>query len=132
MKTVPNERNYVGSTSGTISDVNLTNERGENLQIEKSKIIEFSTFTTQKSRGIISIPMKKSSYGIAIMTPLAKTAGYFDSQTISVSTDNPYPKKSLTIDDLGWTKEQAMAIRGMFGSIAADWDDPSMDVYDDL
>lgn len=36
----------------------------------------------------------------------------------------------LTIDDLGWTREQAIAIRAMYGSIAEDWDDPSMDAYD--
>lgn len=41
-------------------------------------------------------------------------------------------KQELTIADLGWTQEQAISIRGMFGSILEDWDDPSMDVYDDL
>lgn len=41
-------------------------------------------------------------------------------------------RKPLTIDDLGWTREQAAIIRGLFGAIADDWDDPSMDVYDDL
>lgn len=42
------------------------------------------------------------------------------------------PTKQLTIDDLGWTREQAAAIRLMFGSIAEDWDDPDMEIYDEL
>jgi len=39
--------------------------------------------------------------------------------------------KILTIGDLGWTREEATYVRGMFGSFAEDWDDPSMNVYDD-
>lgn len=38
----------------------------------------------------------------------------------------------LAIDDLGWTREYAAAVRLMFGAIADDWDDPEMDVYDHL
>jgi hypothetical protein len=37
----------------------------------------------------------------------------------------------LTIQSLGWTREEAARIRAKFSSIAADWDDPSMDVYDE-
>jgi hypothetical protein len=40
--------------------------------------------------------------------------------------------KRITIADLGWTREQAIAIRGLYGSIAEDWDDPAMDIYDEL
>jgi len=132
MQTVPNERKYAGSTGGTISDVNLSNESGENPQTHKSKIIKFSTTTTRTSSGMVSVPMRKAFYGNVIMMPVAKASGYYESKIISVSTDNPSPKKSLTIDDLGWTKEQAIAVRGLFGSFAEDWDDPAMDVYNDL
>ena len=38
----------------------------------------------------------------------------------------------LTISDLGWTRDQALAIRGQLASFAEDWDDPAMDVYDEL
>ncbi len=37
----------------------------------------------------------------------------------------------VTIQSLGWTREEAARIRAKFSSIAADWDDPSMDVYDE-
>jgi hypothetical protein len=37
---------------------------------------------------------------------------------------------TLTIEDLGWTREQALAARGLFACMAEDWDDPAMDVYD--
>lgn len=38
----------------------------------------------------------------------------------------------LTIDDLGWTRDEAAAVRLMFDAVADDWDDPSMDAYDRL
>ena len=41
-------------------------------------------------------------------------------------------RKPLTIDDLGWTREEAAAVRALFGAMADDWDDPGMDAYDDL
>lgn len=41
-------------------------------------------------------------------------------------------KRPLTIHDLGWTREEAAATRGVFGAVADDWDDPLMDVYDAL
>ena len=40
-------------------------------------------------------------------------------------------KKPLTIEDLGWTEEQAAEIRGLMSAFTADWDDPSMDVFDE-
>ena len=41
----------------------------------------------------------------------------------------PTVTKPLTIADLGWTREEALAIRAKLSSFAEDWDDPSMDVY---
>lgn len=38
-------------------------------------------------------------------------------------------KKHPTLDDLGWTLEEAAGLRILFGSIAEDWDDPDMDIY---
>lgn len=38
----------------------------------------------------------------------------------------------LTTDDIGLTPEQAAGLRMMFGAMADDWDDPSMDAYDEL
>lgn len=38
--------------------------------------------------------------------------------------------KPLSISDLGWTREQALMIRGQLAAFAEDWDDPSMDIYD--
>jgi len=38
--------------------------------------------------------------------------------------------KKLTIRHLGWTKEEAMKVRGQMATFAADWDDPAMDIYD--
>jgi hypothetical protein len=49
-------------------------------------------------------------------------------------TDTPVQadEHHLTIEDLGWTPEQAAQLRAQFGIFAEDWDDTSMDVYDDL
>jgi|GEM_PF-4513576 len=123
---------YQHSTGSTISDVNPNNENKENPHLEKPRIINFPVTTTVSNNGVISIPIGKVFYGNVIMMPVAKASGYYESKIISVSTDNHSPKKSLTIDDLGWTKEQAIAVRGLFGSFAEDWDDPAMDVYNDL
>jgi hypothetical protein len=41
-------------------------------------------------------------------------------------------QKPLTIEDLGWTREDAQAVRAQFGVFTEDWDDPAMDVYNDL
>lgn len=37
----------------------------------------------------------------------------------------------LTISDLGWTREQARDVRARLATFAADWDDPSMDIYNE-
>ena len=36
-----------------------------------------------------------------------------------------------TLAELGISREEALAIRHQFGAMAADWDDPEMDIYDD-
>lgn len=48
------------------------------------------------------------------------------------STGHPTTQGPLTIADLGWTPEQAAAIRAQLAAFADDWDDPAMDVYDEL
>jgi hypothetical protein len=40
--------------------------------------------------------------------------------------------RSRPISELGWTVEQAAAMRHKLGAFAQDWDDPAMDVYDAL
>ena len=39
--------------------------------------------------------------------------------------------RTLTARDLGWTREQAREARAKLSAFSADWDDPSMDVYDE-
>jgi hypothetical protein len=39
---------------------------------------------------------------------------------------------ALTIDQLGWTPEEAAAIRASLSAFAPDWDHPSMSIYDGL
>ncbi|MGA8579831.1 MAG: hypothetical protein WB579_14180 [Bryobacteraceae bacterium] len=41
-------------------------------------------------------------------------------------------KNKLTIRDLGWTRERAREVRAKLATFAADWDDASMDVYNEL
>ncbi|MGH2535080.1 MAG: hypothetical protein ACRDJW_22690 [Thermomicrobiales bacterium] len=36
------------------------------------------------------------------------------------------------ITDLGWTIDEAAETRNRLGAFADDWDDPTMDVYDDM
>jgi hypothetical protein len=40
-------------------------------------------------------------------------------------------KNQLTIRDLGWTRERAREVRAKLATFAADWDDPSMDIYNE-
>ena len=40
-------------------------------------------------------------------------------------------KNKLTIRDLGWTRERAREVRAKLTTFAADWDDASMDVYNE-
>lgn len=39
--------------------------------------------------------------------------------------------KKLTIRDLGWTREHAREVRAKLATFAVDWDDPSMDIYNE-
>lgn len=58
-----------------------------------------------------------------------------DKHKSNVVTHVPEPSEdipSLTIDDLGWTTEDAARIRAQLAAFAEDWDDPTMDVYDDV
>lgn len=41
-------------------------------------------------------------------------------------------RSPLLIKDLGWTPEQIAEARFAFSSFQEDWDDPAMEVYDDL
>lgn len=43
----------------------------------------------------------------------------------------PKPGKKLTIRDLGWTRQQAREVRAKLATFAVDWDDPSMDIYNE-
>ena len=45
---------------------------------------------------------------------------------------SPFRASSLTIDDLGWTEAKAAEVRGRLASFVEDWDDPRMDIYNDL
>jgi len=43
----------------------------------------------------------------------------------------PWAGKKLTIRDLGWTRERAREVRAKLATFAMDWDDPSMDIYNE-
>jgi hypothetical protein len=43
----------------------------------------------------------------------------------------PRTDKKLTIRDLGWTREYAREVRAKLATFAPDWDDPSMDIYNE-
>jgi len=43
----------------------------------------------------------------------------------------PRTKNTLTIRDLGWTRDRAKEVRAKLVTFAADWDDPNMDVYNE-
>ena len=44
----------------------------------------------------------------------------------------PRVEKKLTIRDLGWTRDRAREVRAKLATFALDWDDPSMDIYNEL
>ena len=52
-----------------------------------------------------------------------------DNLPLDSDPQRPSPGGPLTIDDLGWTPQQALEIRARLSSFAEDWDDPGMDVY---
>ena len=39
---------------------------------------------------------------------------------------------TLTIHDIGWSQDKAREVRTKLATFAEDWDDPRMDVYNDL
>ena len=41
------------------------------------------------------------------------------------------PTRKLSIHDLGWSRERAREVRAKLATFATDWDDPSMDVYNE-
>jgi hypothetical protein len=43
----------------------------------------------------------------------------------------PLTKHKLTIRDLGWTRGRAREVRAKLATFAFDWDDPSMDIYNE-
>jgi hypothetical protein len=43
----------------------------------------------------------------------------------------PLTKNQLAIRDLGWTRERAKEVRAKLATFTADWDDPSMDIYNE-
>jgi hypothetical protein len=43
----------------------------------------------------------------------------------------PRARKKFTIRELGWTREHAREVRAKLATFAVDWDDPSMDVYNE-
>ena len=52
--------------------------------------------------------------------------------TIKSSKALPRKKKRPTVQSLGWTKEEALETYYKFRAFAEDWDDPAMEVYDDI
>ena len=44
---------------------------------------------------------------------------------------SPWRGKRLTIRELGWTREHAREVRAKLAAFATDWDDPTMDIYDE-
>lgn len=54
------------------------------------------------------------------------------SHPTDASAPPPERVQALTIDQLGWTPEEAAAIRASLSAFAADWDHPSMAIYDGL
>jgi hypothetical protein len=43
----------------------------------------------------------------------------------------PLTKNKLTIRDLGWTRERAREVPAKLATFALDWNDPSMDIYNE-
>ncbi len=43
----------------------------------------------------------------------------------------PLANNKLTIRDLAWTRERAREVRAKLAAFAVDWDDPSMDIYNE-
>jgi hypothetical protein len=41
-------------------------------------------------------------------------------------------RRELTIKDLVWTREEAMQVRAQLATFAPDWDDPAMDIYNEV
>ena len=74
-------------------------------------------------------------HGIGTMSRIMKL---LDATMLSPSSTSVYVQRNcvtsgaLTIASLGWSREKAAAVRASLASFASGWDDPDMDIYDEL
>lgn len=79
------------------------------LDVLKSDPPEFLPMPSPTFRLVISYRLPSASYEWAV-----KPAG------------------PLLVEDLGWTREEAAAVRAQLATFAEDWEAPEMDAYDAL
>ncbi len=66
-----------------------------------------------------------------IKRAIQRGTGQLPGTAIEESLQMSEVRKRVTIENLGWTQERARNVRARLASFAKDWDDPSMDVYDE-
>lgn len=54
------------------------------------------------------------------------------SESIDIRLEPVETRHKLSLQNLGWDIQQAQKIRALFAPVAEDWDDPEMDIYNDL
>lgn len=119
----------------------------------ESEEAEICLFAAVPSKGGQYEILKKYSFGTpeeyaidSTGTTLAYPSAGFFRGTIEVDQKNPLGiisssqayhtlvvgKKTLKVADLGWNREKASEARARFSSFEEAWDDPALDVYNDL
>jgi hypothetical protein len=71
-------------------------------------------------------------FAIAVPERHYAAIGIPSQQSFQVQTIQPLSSSPHLIQELGWTKEQATAIRYRFAAFREDWEAPGMEIYDDL
>ncbi len=70
----------------------------------------------------------------ALQTRLARVESEMQAiraELLALTQQKP-SKQNLSLEELGISQEEALALRHQFGAMAADWDSPEMDIYDDI
>jgi hypothetical protein len=75
----------------------------------------------------LSIPKNRR---IHLDLPPEITAG--PAEILVVIQPQVAPTRPLNIADLGWSASKATVVREQLAAFAEDWDDPRMDVYNEL
>lgn len=105
--------------------VSSRSRRGLNYQMSRRRDHD----PRQRGATLVALPRKQSQsrsvyrVGASAGGPTATIGSTQTTAEVTIGTP---------VEELGWTRDKALEIRAQFASWAEVWDDPDMDVYNDL